>query len=205
MKGRLLVILVVLAMAAAACAEADSSGGAGDVTLGDSVAENVDSVGEKSDYESMNDPSPAPANTVQDDSADSIDSQDPQDTDGSTPSLVTSTTQPKATPTTGVTPPGEPIPPEVPAGPLAAIAKADLADRLNVDAAAVDVISVEEVTWRDGSLGCPQPGVSYTQALVNGSRIRLMANGIVFEYHAAAGVDPFYCSNPEEPVPESGT
>ncbi len=35
---------------------------------------------------------------------------------------------------------------------------ADLASRLGVDESIVALVSQEEVTWPDGSLGCPQPG-----------------------------------------------
>ena len=33
------------------------------------------------------------------------------------------------------------------------------------------VESAEAVTWPDGSLGCPEPGMMYTQALVDGYRV----------------------------------
>jgi hypothetical protein len=46
------------------------------------------------------------------------------------------------------------------------------------------VISAEAVTWADGSIGCPQPGVYYTQALVPGYRIRIEAGREVLDYHA---------------------
>ncbi len=35
----------------------------------------------------------------------------------------------------------------------------------------VEVMSAEPVRWNDGSLGCPEPGRSYTQSLVNGYRV----------------------------------
>ena len=41
----------------------------------------------------------------------------------------------------------------------------------------VKVLTVESVTWSDGSLGCPEPGMMYTQALVRGHRIRVDAAG----------------------------
>ena len=50
----------------------------------------------------------------------------------------------------------------------------------------LEVISAETVVWPDGSLGCPQPGMMYTQALVRGYRIRIDAGGEVFDYHASA-------------------
>lgn len=74
----------------------------------------------------------------------------------------------------------------------------DLAERLGVDPAEVAVIRVEEVVWRDGSLGCPEPGMRYTQALVDGSRVVLSAGGVTFEYHAGGTRKAFLCENPSQ-------
>src|SRR5699024_9726865 len=41
----------------------------------------------------------------------------------------------------------------------------DLASKRGVSADDVEVVRVEDVTWRDGSLGCAEPGKMYTQAL----------------------------------------
>lgn len=81
-----------------------------------------------------------------------------------------------------------------------AVAAADLAARLGVGIDQVSVVSMEEVTWRDGSLGCPEPGMMYTQALVPGSRILLKANGQTYEYHAGGGREPFLCQDPKPPL-----
>ncbi|MDO8108390.1 hypothetical protein Q6348_14420 [Isoptericola sp. b441] len=83
--------------------------------------------------------------------------------------------------------------------PVAAVV-ADLASRLRVDSSAVTVRSYEDVTWRDGSLGCPVPGMMYTQALVAGSRIVLEVAGRTYEYHAAAGGRFLFCPDPAPPV-----
>lgn len=64
-------------------------------------------------------------------------------------------------------------------------ARADAAQRL--PGAALEVVVAERVVWRDGSLGCPQPGMLYTQALVPGWRIRLRAGDELLDYHAANG------------------
>jgi hypothetical protein len=93
----------------------------------------------------------------------------------------------------------EPVAPNA-AGPVAATVT-DLARRLGVDASLVTVVSVDDVTWPDGSIGCPQPGMSYTQALVNGSLIVLEVDSIQYEYHSADGGDPFYCPTPTPPAP----
>lgn len=89
---------------------------------------------------------------------------------------------------------------EPPPSGLAAVAIADLAARLGVDESAVRVVSIQEVTWSDGSFGCPQPGMSYTQAIVSGSLIVLEVNGASYEYHSGASGDPFYCANPAPPI-----
>jgi hypothetical protein len=76
-------------------------------------------------------------------------------------------------------------------------AKADLAKRLGVEAAQVTVVSSNEVTWPDGSLGCPEPGMNYTQALVPGARIILEAAGKQYHYHSGGTRPPFLCENPQ--------
>ena len=40
--------------------------------------------------------------------------------------------------------------------------RADAAERVGVAPDQVKVLSVESVTWSDGSLGCPEPGMMYT-------------------------------------------
>ena len=55
--------------------------------------------------------------------------------------------------------------------------RADAAQRAGVALDQVKVLTVESVTWSDGSLGCPEPGMMYTQALVRGYRIRVDAAG----------------------------
>jgi hypothetical protein len=59
--------------------------------------------------------------------------------------------------------------------------------------AALVVASAEAITWSDGSLGCPQPGTMYTQALVPGYRVVIRAGSGVLEYHASRRGLPFLC------------
>jgi hypothetical protein len=61
----------------------------------------------------------------------------------------------------------------------------DAAQKAGVEAAQVEIVSVEDVTWNDGSLGCPKPGMMYTQALVPGYKVILKVGDQVFTYHAA--------------------
>ena len=81
-----------------------------------------------------------------------------------------------------------------------AFARADAAQRAGVDEAEVTVVTNEAVTWPDGSLGCPQPGQFYTQALVDGYRIVVEAGGQELHYHGQTGQPPAYCENPSEPA-----
>ena len=101
------------------------------------------------------------------------------------PSPTQSDTLPDPTPTE------EPMPD----GPLAA-AVADLSSDTGVDPDDIQVVVNQEVTWRDGSLGCPKPGMFYTQALVDGYRIVLRAGGEEVAYHGSAGKPPFRCDHP---------
>jgi hypothetical protein len=102
-----------------------------------------------------------------------------------------------STPTPGTPEPPKPEPTTGPTTGPVEQAKADLAKRLSVDAAQVTVVSSHEVTWSDGSLGCPEPGMNYTQALVPGFRVILEAAGKQYHYHSGGTRPPFLCTNPQ--------
>ena len=76
------------------------------------------------------------------------------------------------------------------AGVVAALS--DLAQRLAMDPAQINVASVEQVQWPSGSLGLPDPGMAYTMALVPGERILLQAKGRTFEYRSRPGDSAVY-------------
>jgi hypothetical protein len=82
--------------------------------------------------------------------------------------------------------------------PTVAPAVDDLAGRLGASPEDIEVVSAEEVTWPDGSLGCPEPGMSYTQALVEGSKVVLKHEDRVFVYHAGDDDQPFLCPSDEK-------
>jgi hypothetical protein len=82
--------------------------------------------------------------------------------------------------------------------PIVAPARADLARRLGVEPDDLEVMSAEEVTWPDGSLGCPEPGMSYTQALVDGSKVVLGHDDRVYVYHAGDDGQPFICPSEDK-------
>lgn len=81
---------------------------------------------------------------------------------------------------------------------IVAPALEDLAERLGAPAADIEIVSAEEVTWPDGSLGCPEPGTSYTQALVDGSKVVLRYEDRVFVYHAGDDDLPFLCASDDK-------
>lgn len=64
-------------------------------------------------------------------------------------------------------------------------AKADLAQRLDLDTDQIEVQEVEAVDFRDASLGLPKLGEVYAQALTPSFKISLAAEGEVYLYHAS--------------------
>ena len=83
---------------------------------------------------------------------------------------------------------------EVPDDIIAAIL-ADAAQRTGVAVEAIEVVSAESVTWNDGSLGCPEPGMLYTQALIDGSQVVLDADGEELDYRVGSGGSFLLCEN----------
>ena len=91
--------------------------------------------------------------------------------------------------------------------PLHEAVLADARQRSGAGPDRVRVVQSEAVTWRDGSLGCPEPGRMYTQALIRGYLIRVQAGAAVLEYHAGPRGQWVYC--PAEraiaPLPDHST
>ena len=86
---------------------------------------------------------------------------------------------------------------------LVDIATADLAAKLGIEKTDIQVAEAGYVTWRDSSIGCPQPDMQYLQVITNGSRIVLKASGAVYNYHSGGSVPPSYCPKPatQKPLP----
>jgi hypothetical protein len=87
---------------------------------------------------------------------------------------------------------------------LLAALRADATEHAGADAArALKVGPVEEVLWSDGALGCPQPGQSYTQALVPGWRVRIEVGAAALVYHASRRGQWLRCpaGRSSDPVP----
>lgn len=90
--------------------------------------------------------------------------------------------------------PAEPVPSvsapvvngEVPVTILAAILQ-DATERSGVELDDLVVTRAEAVTYSDGSLDCPEPGMGYTQALVDGYQVEIEAGDATLDYRVGAG------------------
>lgn len=71
---------------------------------------------------------------------------------------------------------------------------ADAAKRFNVAESAVVLARAEQLTWSDGSLGCPEPGRMYTQMLVAGFRVVATTGAGELTYHTDSRANAVTCS-----------
>lgn len=61
------------------------------------------------------------------------------------------------------------------------------ADETGVEQPEIDIVRAEAVVWNDGSLGCPEPGVMYTQVPADGYHVELVAGDALYDYRVADG------------------
>lgn len=66
---------------------------------------------------------------------------------------------------------------DLPVEPAAAAARKDLAAKLSVDEKSIVILQIDEETWTDGCLGLGGPAESCLQALVDGFRVEMLAQG----------------------------
>jgi hypothetical protein len=78
-------------------------------------------------------------------------------------------------------------------------ALADATRRTGMATSELKTASAEAVTWLDGSLGCPESDLMYTQALVPGFRIRIEAGSKTLDYHTDSHGEMVLCP-PERAV-----
>lgn len=76
---------------------------------------------------------------------------------------------------------------------LVEMAKEDLAQRLSIPVAQINLTEAKAVVWPDTSMGCPQPGMAYLQIPEDGALIVLQVNGISYEYHNGGNRGLFLC------------
>ncbi|MFB7894258.1 hypothetical protein ACFC1I_18800 [Microbacterium sp. NPDC056044] len=107
-----------------------------------------------------------------------------------TPAPSSSTRPPFASASPGpLAPTGTPVP--VPPARWDAIV-ADLSSRGVTGTP--ELVSSEAVTWNNGALGCPSPGVSYTQAIVEGMRVVVSVGGTTYDYRFGTTDSPRLCT-----------
>ncbi len=63
---------------------------------------------------------------------------------------------------------------------------ADAAGRAGVPVSEVTLVSAEAVTWPDGGLGCPLPGMVYPQVVVDGYQVIVEAGGRTYDYRGSS-------------------
>jgi len=69
----------------------------------------------------------------------------------------------------------------------ATVGRQVVAGFLTIPVAEVTLVSLEAKEFNDSSLGCPEPGMSYLQALTPGHRVVLEADGRRFDVRVSAG------------------
>lgn len=72
---------------------------------------------------------------------------------------------------------------------------ADATNRIGLPKADLVPVKAAALVWNDGSLGCPKPGESYTQAPVNGYWVVLIAGDRALDYRAGQGGFFFLCDS----------
>jgi hypothetical protein len=55
----------------------------------------------------------------------------------------------------------------------------------NVSREELVIVRAEPVVWSDGSLGCPEPGMEYTQMLTNGYWVVINAAGQTYDFRVS--------------------
>ena len=80
---------------------------------------------------------------------------------------------------------GEAVTGEVPEDLMAQVFAAAEAET-GADRSEMTVLRAESVIWSDGSLGCPEPGMMYTQATVEGYWVELSVGDRVLDYRLTA-------------------
>jgi hypothetical protein len=120
-------------------------------------------------------------------------------------------TTPAATPP-AATPPSEPgpvlptLPPfegDVPADIMALLVEESVA-LAQASVADVSIVRADAVTWRDASLGCPDPDMVYIQVLTPGYWVVLDVAGQIYDWRMAETGTPVLCPEGQGEPPFEG-
>ncbi len=125
------------------------------------------------------------------------------------PSLTKDVPTPVQTPNNQRTPtptlPTEPTMPKTTLSPelqeVAKNATAILVETMNISPEDVIIQDIQRVVWRDGSLGCPKPGMMYTQALTPGYLVQVKVKGEVRMVHMDERGRGVICSSDHAKTP----
>lgn len=204
-RSSMLRSLVVLALVFAGCGDGSEAGDE-PTTLGDESSATTGAAQSAPETEGEAEPVPSTEGTR--DPSDLT--QAPEQVTPAPPPVEVTPPEPEPSPgeeSPAEPDPGEPLPvlpdPKVPRAleSLVALARADLARVVGVAEAEIGVAVAETIVWPDGGLGCPEPGMAYTQVQVEGYRIVLTHGGASYAYHGGGNrPDPFLCRNPSFPL-----
>lgn len=75
-------------------------------------------------------------------------------------------------------------------------ARTELAGELETAEGNLKLVSAQPITWRDASVGCPEPGQGYAQVLTEGYLVVFEYNDEQYEVHQAVDADPIVCFEP---------
>ena len=116
---------------------------------------------------------------------------------GSTPATASTPEQTLVPDTTRVITQENRMEVSLPTNPIVVEAMKDLGIRLGVSLDQILVLRSENVTWPDSGIGCPKPGMMYTQVQQDGMRIILSVAEKSYEYHSGGSRGLFLCENPQ--------
>jgi hypothetical protein len=68
----------------------------------------------------------------------------------------------------------------------------DLASR-GVSTDGLEVVTARAVTWPSGALGCPKPGMAYTQMVTEGYQVVVHVGGRTYDYRYGMSSTPRLC------------
>jgi hypothetical protein len=68
----------------------------------------------------------------------------------------------------------------------------DLASR-SVSSDGLEVVTARAVAWPNGALGCPKPGMAYTQMVTDGYQVVVRAGGRTYDYRFGMSSAPRLC------------
>ena len=81
--------------------------------------------------------------------------------------------------------------------------RADLNER-GVAGSEATLVEAHKKMWRTGALGCPIPGATYTQALVDGWQIVVKVGDTTYDYRFGTTPSPVLCENNGLPTLNGG-